>query len=586
MSLRNLRPQRIASTSAHLAVWRQRGVRYYSSQAANDPEWFQQLRAELLSRDPVYGREDVNVLHHQQLLTALAGFTPWTYRKTAVAQTNTPVAHLLTRFNAQVPSAALLPDGTDPLHSPGEPWVRRMWAGGAVELNPGLEERMHVMKLHAKVACIERIKDVRLQGEDDTAKIFVTIERRFAMINRLTDHTGSQSRGLEPETHLMQQVRDGVEWGDAILKEERNLVFLKAKTDTELMAVQAGQTHVPRYLKSPIDPDFTHTLTPTRSLLFRYSALTFNAHLLHLDPAYARNVEGHRNLLVHGPLTLTLMLQTLTRHLWSPEVNAEAEIVESVAYRNLAPLYCDEKMRIRVKRKTRTGAGKAWDVWIEGPEGGMAVKAIMRTVNPRKKALSTKPKVKPTTTTPPLDVQTVAVQAQDSSNALKQQDSSTEQVSQLLHKECQNLQTEEPVTTRSQRKASTRRALHYLYSPSSPLSIRTSPPTQADQSSGSHKTKNTPQQLQLPPRFSLFPSPDKPQQNRKQRRREYQKVRKIEQVTIRKVGITLGSGEKQSKQKMKHFKKALKVATLAAGKREGRRVQVDGEGEGRGKGAE
>jgi hypothetical protein len=48
---------------------------------------------------------------------------------------------------------------------------------------------------------------------------------------------------------MLQQVKSGAEWGDAWVKEERNLVFLKPKTAAELMAIQAGQTLVPRYLK-------------------------------------------------------------------------------------------------------------------------------------------------------------------------------------------------------------------------------------------------------------------------------------------------------------------------------------------------
>lgn len=50
--------------------------------------------------------------------------------------------------------------------------------------------------------------------------------------------------------------------------------------------------------------------------------------------------------------------------------------VKSLSYRNLAPLYVDEEMRVCLRR-TRTrpaGAEVEWDVWVEGPEGGLAVK--------------------------------------------------------------------------------------------------------------------------------------------------------------------------------------------------------------------
>jgi 3-methylfumaryl-CoA hydratase len=44
-------------------------------------------------------------------------------------------------------------------------------------------------------------------------------------------------------------------------------------------------------------------------LLFRYSALTFNGHRIHYDQQYAKEVEGYPGLVVHGPLTATLLQQ-------------------------------------------------------------------------------------------------------------------------------------------------------------------------------------------------------------------------------------------------------------------------------------
>ena len=107
-------------------------------------------------------------------------------------------------------------------------------------------------------------------------------------------------------------------------------------------------------------------LTPTPSLLFRFSALTFNAHAIHLDPQYCREVEGHRNLLVHGPLTLVLMLSVLRSQL------KDGEMVLKYEYRNLAPLYVDEPLRVCI-RKDRANDLK-YVVWIEGKDGGYAVK--------------------------------------------------------------------------------------------------------------------------------------------------------------------------------------------------------------------
>jgi hypothetical protein len=52
--------------------------------------------------------------------------------------------------------------------------------------------------------------------------------------------------------------------------------------------------------------------------------------------------------------------------------------VESIEYRNLAPLYCDEPMRLCGRVKKTFGNGEIYDVWIEGLTGGVAVKGTVR----------------------------------------------------------------------------------------------------------------------------------------------------------------------------------------------------------------
>lgn len=49
-------------------------------------------------------------------------------------------------------------------------------------------------------------------------------------------------------------------------------------------------------------------------LLFRFSALTFNAHRIHYDRGYAHEVEGYPGLVVHGPLVATLLMDHYLRH--------------------------------------------------------------------------------------------------------------------------------------------------------------------------------------------------------------------------------------------------------------------------------
>ena len=66
--------------------------------------------------------------------------------------------------------------------------------------------------------------------------------------------------------------------------------------------------------------------------MFRYSALTFNGHRIHYDRDYAVDVERYPGLVVHGPLTASLLLNMLYHHLG--EVS-----IKSFSFRGSRPLF-------------------------------------------------------------------------------------------------------------------------------------------------------------------------------------------------------------------------------------------------------
>ena len=67
-------------------------------------------------------------------------------------------------------------------------------------------------------------------------------------------------------------------------------------------------------------------------LLFRFSALTCNAHRIHYDLPFATEVEGHPGLVVHGPLLALLALEL-------PRLHAPAATVRAFSYRLLRPAF-------------------------------------------------------------------------------------------------------------------------------------------------------------------------------------------------------------------------------------------------------
>ncbi|MCF8471988.1 MAG: MaoC family dehydratase N-terminal domain-containing protein [Sphingomonadaceae bacterium] len=80
-------------------------------------------------------------------------------------------------------------------------------------------------------------------------------------------------------------------------------------------------------------------LLPSEPLLFRFSALTFNSHRIHYDLPYAQNEERYRGLVVHGPLTATLLLDLARREFGD---NALAQFT----YRGLSPAICGEALHL------------------------------------------------------------------------------------------------------------------------------------------------------------------------------------------------------------------------------------------------
>lgn len=78
---------------------------------------------------------------------------------------------------------------------------------------------------------------------------------------------------------------------------------------------------------------------PAEALLFRFSALTFNSHRIHYDLSYAQGVEGYRGLVVHGPLTATLLLDMARRALGD-------NTLKTFAFRGLSPAICGEGLHL------------------------------------------------------------------------------------------------------------------------------------------------------------------------------------------------------------------------------------------------
>lgn len=97
-----------------------------------------------------------------------------------------------------------------------------------------------------------------------------------------------------------------VQDGELCIEEERDIVY---KEEGE--PVEAPETVEPAPLP---EGTLQREVSVDPRMLFRFSALTFNAHRIHYDRPYAMEVEGYPGLVVHGPLTAMLLGELARSH--------------------------------------------------------------------------------------------------------------------------------------------------------------------------------------------------------------------------------------------------------------------------------
>lgn len=150
---------------------------------------------------------------------------------------------------------------------PPVPLPRRMWAGGTLEF-------LAPIALGQPIRRRSTIKSVAAKSGRSGDMVFVAVE-----------HEISTAAGVA-------------------VRETHDIVYREA--------ARPGDAPPPPE-PPPAAAVWTRPLSPDPVLLFRYSALTFNGHRIHYDRDYCRDAEGYPGLVVHGPLTATLLVDLFLR---------------------------------------------------------------------------------------------------------------------------------------------------------------------------------------------------------------------------------------------------------------------------------
>ena len=225
--------------------------------------------------------------------------------------------HIVYFPTAAVPESQLDSDGTETTYNPGHPFNRRMWAGGQMEWP----------------------QEGNLVMGEPTKEIMEL------------DKIEAKTRGGGGELIVMSIRKRLFDKNDALaVNETRQWVFLK---DGDASAAQSStkKTSPPVKTTQPErESVFHHSIDLTPAALFRYSALIFNSHAIHLYKEHCLK-EGHPNLVVHGPLTLSLLLEAVRGQMprrW-----------KSMTYRAVGPAYVGETLTLYVGNQ-HDGKVEAW----------------------------------------------------------------------------------------------------------------------------------------------------------------------------------------------------------------------------------
>lgn len=219
-------------------------------------------------------------------------------------------------FQNPLPAAGLGDDGHPARGGflPPADGRNRMWAGGEVEFRQALRVGVDAERQTT-------IETVQEKSGTTGSLLFVTLRHEY------------------------------VQAGELAIREWQNIVYRapsppKTSHEGEVPAAQWAM---------PVEP------TPT--LLFRYSAVTFNGHRIHYDRSYAVEEEGYPGLVVHGPLIATLLMDALRRA--HPD-----KTVRRFEFKAVSPLFDTAPFSVNGKLM-----GGVADLWARGPQGQLAMRA-------------------------------------------------------------------------------------------------------------------------------------------------------------------------------------------------------------------
>jgi len=133
---------------------------------------------------------------------------------------------------------------------------------------------------------------------------------------------------------------DYIQDGALAISEEQDIVY-RQPAPPKLIGAEAAPA-----------AQWRKTIQPSPTLLFRYSAVTFNGHRIHYAHPYATETEGYPGLVVHGPMIATMMLSAFRY------AHPQAAL-QHLTYRGLRPLIAPTPFDVAGRIRS-DGAAQLW----------------------------------------------------------------------------------------------------------------------------------------------------------------------------------------------------------------------------------
>ncbi len=196
---------------------------------------------------------------------------------------------------------------------------RRMWAGGKLTFHQPL-------KVGEKSKKVSTIASVTPKEGRSGKLMFVTVRHDYHGENGLA------------------------------LSEDHNIVYREA--------AKPGLAKTPTKPKpAPENAEWSLTIHPDPRLLFRFSALMFNAARIHFDHTYVTKVEGYPGLIVNARMVVIQQLE-LCSHRWPDKT------MTTYTYRCLSPLFCNTPFSVN---GLPNNDGNAVKLWAANNQGGLSL---------------------------------------------------------------------------------------------------------------------------------------------------------------------------------------------------------------------